>query len=93
MIIGNKCDLNERRQITKEKGQQLANEYNVRFLETSAKASINVEESFLSMARAIKSKMDRKAGVSGSGNGTAIQVGRGGPTEAKVGSSKKSGCC
>ena len=40
--------------------RQLALEYNVKFLETSAKASINVEEAFIALARDIKSKMDKK---------------------------------
>jgi len=39
---------------------QLAIEYSVRFMETSAKASINVEESFVMLARDIKAKMDKK---------------------------------
>jgi Ras-related protein Rab-8A len=39
---------------------QLAVEYGVKFLETSAKANINVEDSFFSLARDIKAKMDLK---------------------------------
>jgi GTPase SAR1 family protein len=39
---------------------QLAVEYGIKFLETSAKASINVEEAFFTLARDIKAKMDRK---------------------------------
>ena len=39
---------------------QLAIEHGVKFLETSAKASINVEEGFFTLARDIKAKMDRK---------------------------------
>ncbi|CAG8783638.1 25874_t:CDS:2, partial [Dentiscutata erythropus] len=36
--------------ITKEQGQALAKEFNVKFLETSAKANINVEEAFITLA-------------------------------------------
>lgn len=39
---------------------QLAVEYSVKFMETSAKASINVEEAFVTLARDIKGKMDKK---------------------------------
>lgn len=39
---------------------QLAIEHGIKFMETSAKASINVEESFFTLARDIKAKMDRK---------------------------------
>ena len=39
---------------------QLAIEYSIKFLETSAKANIKVEEAFYTLARDIKAKMDRK---------------------------------
>lgn len=67
MIIGNKCDMNDRRKVSKERGAELALEYNVKFLETSAKASINVEEAFIALARDIKSKMDKKMDGNGAG--------------------------
>jgi len=60
MILGNKCDMNERREVTKERGEELAIEYGIKFMETSAKASINVEEAFYTLARDIKAKMEKK---------------------------------
>ena len=39
---------------------QLAVEYGIKFLETSAKANVNVEEAFFTLARDIKVKMDKK---------------------------------
>uniref|UniRef100_A0A0M3HR47 Ras-related protein SEC4 n=1 Tax=Ascaris lumbricoides TaxID=6252 RepID=A0A0M3HR47_ASCLU len=59
MIIGNKCDVEERRQVSRERGEQLAIEYGTKFLETSAKANINVEEAFFTLARDIKLKTER----------------------------------
>ena len=44
ILCGNKCDLSDIRVISKERGLSLAEEYGMRFIETSAKASINVEE-------------------------------------------------
>ena len=44
LIIGNKCDLSYLRVITKERGERLADECGIKFMETSAKANINVEE-------------------------------------------------
>ncbi|KAK6039583.1 hypothetical protein COOONC_22911, partial [Cooperia oncophora] len=38
---------------------QLAIEYGTKFMETSAKANLNVEEAFFCLARDIKSKMER----------------------------------
>lgn len=60
MLLGNKCELNEKRQVTKDRGEQLAIEYGIKFLETSAKNSINVEEAFFTLARDIKSKMEKR---------------------------------
>lgn len=60
MILGNKCDINDRRQVSKERGTALAVENGIKFMETSAKASINVEEAFMTLARDIKTKMDKK---------------------------------
>ena len=37
--------------ITAEQGQELANELGIRFMETSAKANIGVEEAFFDLAR------------------------------------------
>nr|ACO14611.1 Ras-related protein Rab-8A [Caligus clemensi] len=60
MILGNKCDMNDRRNVTKEKGEELAIEYGIKFMETSAKSSINVEEAFFTLARDIKAKMEKR---------------------------------
>jgi len=60
MILGNKCDMNDRRQVSKDRGEELAIEYGIKFMETSAKASINVEEAFFTLARDIKCKMEKR---------------------------------
>lgn len=43
--------------ISKEQGQALANECGIKFLETSAKSNINVEEAFFTLARDIKKRL------------------------------------
>ncbi|KAG7283696.1 hypothetical protein CRUP_020469 [Coryphaenoides rupestris] len=40
--------------------EELALDYGIKFMETSAKANINVENAFLTLARDIKAKMDKK---------------------------------
>lgn len=60
MLLGNKCELEEKRQVTKDRGEQLAVEYGIKFMETSAKASINVEEAFYTLARDIKAKTEKR---------------------------------
>ena len=48
MLIGNKSDLDHRRQVTVEEGESFAKENGLIFLETSAKTAANVEEVNLS---------------------------------------------
>ena len=43
--------------ISKEQGQALADEYNIKFLETSAKSNIGVEEAFFALARDVKKRL------------------------------------
>jgi Ras-related protein Rab-8A len=57
ILIGNKCDWVEKKLIAKEQGQALADEFGINFLETSAKANINVEEAFFTLARDIKKRL------------------------------------
>ena len=42
MILGNKCDMEDKRVVSKEKGENIAREHNIRFLETSAKVKWNI---------------------------------------------------
>lgn len=51
ILIGNKCDWDEKRAVSLEDGRRLADEFGLRFLETSAKANEGVEEAFFTLAR------------------------------------------
>jgi Ras-related protein Rab-2A len=53
MLIGNKSDLDHRRQVSKEEGEKFAKEHGLIFLETSAKTAANVEEAFIHTAQKI----------------------------------------
>ncbi len=44
ILVGNKCDLEDERVVGKDQGQNLARQFGCAFLETSAKAKVNVNE-------------------------------------------------
>jgi len=44
VVVGNKCDLEDERVVGKDQGQSLANEWRIKFMETSAKKKIGVNE-------------------------------------------------
>ncbi|OMJ23038.1 Ras-related protein Rab-8A [Smittium culicis] len=92
ILIGNKCDILERKVITTEQGKALATEYGLSFLETSAKSNINVEDAFYKLARDIKKRLiDTAEEPSGAGNyplgGDNININNGGN------SNSSSSCC
>lgn len=60
VIVGNKCDLELERQVSYEEGFNLAKKFGAKFLETSAKQRINVEEAFYDLVRTIKSKQQQQ---------------------------------
>jgi Ras-related protein Rab-8A len=57
ILIGNKCDWEEKRVVSTERGQALADELGIPFLEVSAKSNINVEKAFYSLAADIKKRL------------------------------------
>jgi len=57
VLVGNKCDLVDKRIIDTARGKSLADEFKIPFYETSAKNSINVEEAFISLAKDVKKRL------------------------------------
>ena len=53
VLLGNNCEMEDKREITKERGENLAKEYSLQFYETSTKNNINIEESILSLSERI----------------------------------------
>ncbi len=56
VVIGNKCDLEDQRQVTKEEGEEKANQLQVAFLETSALSGANLDKAFEMMINEVYKK-------------------------------------
>merc|ERR1712070_818139 len=86
LLVGNKSDLTNKRQVEKDSAQEFATSVNIPFLETSAKNASNVEEAFMTMACEIKKRM-ASAPSATEGNKSKITV------SGKTESVKSGGCC
>ena len=90
ILVGNKCDLESQRAVSKEEGQELASHYGVRFIETSALSNQNVEQAFTLMSREVKERVAHTNPTPGGRGGKPS-----GPQALKPGRKveKKPGCC
>jgi Ras-related protein Rab-1A len=77
VLVGNKCDLDDRRKVSTAEGQELAQSYGIPFLETSAKMNLSVEQCFITMASSIKQSLLNKGMFNASGSVPRGAHGRG----------------
>ncbi|KAG7484387.1 hypothetical protein MATL_G00048720 [Megalops atlanticus] len=59
LLVGHKCDLVQLRQVTREEAEKVALAFGMKYIETSAKDSVNVEESFTILTRDIYERVKR----------------------------------
>jgi Ras-related protein Rab-1A len=59
LLVGNKCDLESARQVSTEEGKEFAESLGIKFLETSAKETTNVDKAFFTMANEIKARVQK----------------------------------
>ncbi|KAH3768091.1 Rab GTPase [Pelomyxa schiedti] len=57
LLVGNKTDLVDQRVVQTSLAKEFAESMDIPYIEASAKANINVEETFMKMARAIKDRL------------------------------------
>lgn len=65
ILVGNKCDLESERMVSTEEGAHLARQFNCKFIETSAKSRINVDNAFYDLVREIRRYNREMSGYSG----------------------------
>jgi len=98
MLIGNKSDLESRREVKREEGETFAREHGLIFMETSAKTAANVEEAFIGTAKEIYEKIQEGVfDINNEANGIKIGPQHSPTSPASpsggLGSSTGSGCC
>ena len=59
VLVGNKCDLEDKRQVSYEEGKELADKNDFLFFESSAKDGTNVDEIFTNSAKEIAKKIEQ----------------------------------
>ena len=60
VLIGNKTDLEDKRVITYSQGKEFADSYGLKYIETSAKKNMNVNEAFETLGRELMQASDDK---------------------------------
>jgi len=56
VLVGNKCDLDKKREVDTKEGKELARSYGCPFMESSAKSDVNINEIFNSLIDQIWNK-------------------------------------
>ncbi|ELR20846.1 Raslike protein 1, putative [Acanthamoeba castellanii str. Neff] len=83
VLVGNKCDLEDSRVVATSEGADLAKSFGCKFLESSAKSRINVEESFFELVREIRKSIGGDSD-SGKGKGKGNKGGKGKGMKGKL---------
>ncbi|TIB75220.1 rab GTPase SrgA [Wallemia mellicola] len=88
ILVGNKCDWDEKRAITQDQGKELADSLEIKFIETSAKNNVGVEDAFFTLARDIKSRLidSQSSGSNNQSNSVKVDASQQQP-------STSGGCC
>ena len=89
VLIGNKCDLEDKRLVSYNQGKEFADTYGLKFIETSAKKNLNVNEAFETLGRELMNASSDKKIVK-QNNNKKISVAK--AQDLNI-NKKKEGCC
>jgi len=93
VVVGNKLDLESERVVSRAEGQALANSFGAKFVETSAKDKLNVEEPFFQLVKEIRKYNRQVQGISGVSRGSGMSGnGQMGKMEVEA-DEAAGGCC
>mmetsp|Transcript_14512 Transcript_14512/g.34515 ORF Transcript_14512/g.34515 Transcript_14512/m.34515 type:complete len:207 (-) Transcript_14512:346-966(-) len=86
ILLGNKCDMTEEREVMTEDAKKLAAEFKISFMETSAKDNINVKDAFLTITKDVVKVLQLGGGAQNSRRAKGQKL-------EQPAKKKKSGCC
>ena len=86
IIIGNKIDMEDMRDITKEDASKFAKENNYKYFETSAKTGEGVDEAIRDLVNQVLANSDKNEAAKGERKSLKIE-------DNKENNQKKKGCC
>ncbi|GCF01562.1 GTP-binding protein of the rab [Zygosaccharomyces mellis] len=93
LLVGNKCDLKDKRMVEYDVAKEFADANKMPFIETSALDSTNVEEAFLTMARQIKDSMAQQQRHDGGAANGQNENGNVNLKGQSLTNSSTNGCC
>ncbi|OHT14262.1 Ras-related protein RIC1 [Tritrichomonas foetus] len=86
MLVGNKTDKKEDRVVSKQEGSMLATQYNIPFIETSARSGRNVEKMFTDLTEAMEEAKNVTTPEATAASSVAVPLGASKPVQNE-------GCC
>ena len=91
LLIGNKCDLEDKRKVTYQEGKDFAESNGMKFIETSAKDNTKVQEAFeLLTSEIMKSAVNKDKGMEKKDNTKQIRLSQ---NTEDISGKKKGGFC
>jgi Ras-related protein Rab-2A len=94
ILIGNKCDLDAKREVTYDQGKDFADRNKMLFIEVSARQRINIEEAFIELTKVlIKRIEDNLIDVTDMNNGIRMGISAKESLHTQTKSVKTSKCC